>query len=119
MKSHRVHVGVCGLAAAAVLGLFAGCLEADPPAAAKTEEKQPAVAAAPAVRTLAPETSTLRLRLQLTKAVDIEKPFDGDLKDILEYLSDRYEMTFIIDSVAFKTRSRTVIRHSIMLIPRR
>jgi hypothetical protein len=103
MKSHRVNAGVWGLALATALVLFAARLQAEPPpATAKAEEKQPAAAAAPAVRTLAPEASTLKLRLALTKVVDIDKPFDGDLKDILEYLSDRFELTFIIDPVAFR-----------------
>ncbi|MFL5342855.1 MAG: hypothetical protein ACJ8F7_22200 [Gemmataceae bacterium] len=49
-----------------------------------------------------PAATSDELRKQLAKPVEIEKPFDGDMKDILEYLSDKYSITFIIDPVAFK-----------------
>jgi hypothetical protein len=42
-------------------------------------------------------------RIMMDKIVDIEKPFDGDLKDLLEYLADRYEIKFVVDAPAFAT----------------
>ena len=35
--------------------------------------------------------------------VEIEKEFDGDLKDILEFLSDRIEVPIIVDQYAFRS----------------
>ena len=81
------------------------CLEiaaraADPPPPANTEIKP--LETSPGFRSLTPAGRANAIRQQLSKVIDIDKPFDGDFKDILEYISDRYELTFIIDSVAFK-----------------
>ena len=38
----------------------------------------------------------------MNKTIDIEKPIDAALKDVLEFLSDRNDLTIIVDPVAFK-----------------
>jgi len=86
MKSHRVHVGVWGLAWPPRWACRRR-LQADPPAVGKNGRKKP--------RRLQLGRSHLRSRSVAlssvacsTKPSNIDKPFDGDLKDILEYLAD-------------------------------
>lgn len=45
---------------------------------------------------------TRELVAKLSKVVDIERPLESPLRDVLEFLSDRFELTIIVDPVAFK-----------------
>src|SRR5262245_23845954 len=53
---------------------------------------------------LGPQTPerTKALSKALSKVVDIERPINASLKDVLEFLSDRFDLTIIVDPVAFK-----------------
>jgi hypothetical protein len=53
---------------------------------------------------LGPDTSprTKQLSAQLSKVVDIEKAIEAPLKDVLDFLADRFDLTIIVDEVAFK-----------------
>ncbi len=46
--------------------------------------------------------NALRLRDKLNQPITIEKPLENvPLRDVLEFLSDKYELTFIVDTQAF------------------
>jgi len=53
---------------------------------------------------LGPETPTRTKELagKLSKVVDIERAIQAPLKDVLEFLSDRFDLTLIVDPAAFK-----------------
>src|SRR5207244_10702847 len=54
---------------------------------------------------------TLQLRDKLNQTVNIDKPIENmPLKDVLDFLSDKYDVTFIVDVQAFErdTGDRTV-----------
>src|SRR5262249_26384863 len=59
----------------------------------------------------------MRERLEKTEA-DISKPFDGNLKSLLDYFEDRHSLDIIIDPTAFKRlKQRDVAEATVKLEP--
>jgi RNA polymerase sigma factor (sigma-70 family) len=86
--------------------------DASQPAAAdeKKEDKEPSSPAAPAVQAAAKNSGSqignraTSLREKLDLPIDLERGLDANtpLRDALEFLSDRYDLTIIVDTLAFK-----------------
>src|SRR5262249_5279177 len=59
---------------------------------------------------LGPETSarTKALSAKLSKVVDIERAIDANLRDVLDFLADRFDLTIIVDDVALKNADTPV-----------
>ncbi|MFL5339332.1 MAG: hypothetical protein ACJ8F7_04115 [Gemmataceae bacterium] len=51
------------------------------------------------------------LRLRVAKLeVPLERMFEGDLKDILEFISDRFEVPILVDAPSFKEAAKGDVR---------
>ena len=116
MFQTKLNLALALLVLIAVAGLGAGVLQsaatADPPAA-KAETKPdhaqiPAVAVVPKgeIKDELPSahSKVLRLYEKLAKPIALDKPIDRNtpLKDAVEFFSDRFDVTILVDIVAFK-----------------
>jgi hypothetical protein len=63
--------------------------------------------------------NALRIRDKLLQPASIEKPIDGaPLKDVLEFLSEKYELTFIVDTQAFDRIGKRTVEDEQVRLPK-
>lgn len=63
--------------------------------------------------------NALRIRDKLLQPASIEKPIDGaPLKDVLEFLSEKYDLTFIVDVQAFDRIGKRTVEDEQVRLPK-
>ncbi|OAI48170.1 hypothetical protein AYO44_07875 [Planctomycetaceae bacterium SCGC AG-212-F19] len=115
-------LGLVTLGAGTAVCLRAGGNEASPLAAVDPSPARPAAPAAEAreVPPAADAAVAEHLRRKLDQPVNLDKGIDANtpLKDALEFLSDRYDLTLVVDEKAFEARGVQKVAEQPVSLPK-